>query len=111
VDVVDSPQAPRVDLWVGFHDAAHATALGKAVLSSLDEGSRREYVSTHDLPDLTPRTNTSRRTLLRELDEPRAYALDHEEYALGTECVAAPVPSTRITAAIAVSVPAGQVQR
>jgi IclR family acetate operon transcriptional repressor len=29
VDVVDSPAAPRVDLWVGFEDAAHATALGR----------------------------------------------------------------------------------
>ncbi|MQA06168.1 MAG: helix-turn-helix domain-containing protein [Streptosporangiales bacterium] len=111
VDVVDSPKAPRVDLWVGFHDAAHATALGKAVLASLDEDERRDYVSTHDLPDLTPRTMTSKQRLLRELDEPRTYALDQEEYALGTECVAAAVPSTSITAAIAVSVPAGQVQR
>jgi DNA-binding IclR family transcriptional regulator len=43
-DVVDSPGAPRVDLWVGFHDAAHATALGKAVLSTLPQHQRREYV-------------------------------------------------------------------
>ncbi|MQA80833.1 MAG: helix-turn-helix domain-containing protein [Streptosporangiales bacterium] len=111
VDVVDSKKAPRVDLWVGFHDAAHATALGKAVLSTLEERERLDYLGTHDLPDLTPRTVTSRKLLLRELDQPRAYAVDREEYALGTGCVAASVPSTAITAAIAVSVPTNQVQR
>ena len=111
VDVVDSAKAPRVDLWVGFHDAAHATALGKAVLSVLDEPGRRDYLSSHDLPDLTPRTVTDRKVLLRQLDVPNPYALDQEEYALGTACVAAAVPSATFTAAIAVSVPSRQVQR
>ncbi|HEX6445910.1 MAG TPA: IclR family transcriptional regulator [Streptosporangiales bacterium] len=111
VDVVDSPKAPRVDLWVGFHDAAHATALGKAVLSVLDEPQRMDYLASHDLADLTPRTVTDRRVLLRQLDEANAYALDHEEYSLGTGCVAAAIPSPNLKAAIAVSVPARQVDR
>ncbi|MFZ5871821.1 MAG: IclR family transcriptional regulator, partial [Actinomycetota bacterium] len=84
VDVVDSPGAPRTDLWVGFHDAAHATALGKAVLSTLPEQTRREYVETHELPDLTRNTVTDRRVLLHELDSLSDYALDREEYAIGT---------------------------
>lgn len=111
VDVVDSPATPRVDLWVGFHDAAHATALGKAVLSALDDSARRNYLDDHDLPDLTPHTVTDRRTLLRQLEHTHGYALDREEYALGTACVAAAVPSRSLVAAIAVSVPARQVQR
>jgi DNA-binding IclR family transcriptional regulator len=111
VDVVDSPASPRVDLWVGFHDAAHATALGKAVLSALDEASRRDYLGGHDLPDLTPHTVTDPRLLLRQLDSGTGYALDREEYALGTACVAAAVPSPSIVAAVAVSVPARQLSR
>jgi len=111
VDVVDSPAAPRVDLWVGFEDAAHATALGKAVLSALDEAARREYVASHRLADLTPHTITDQRLLLRQLEVAGDYTFDHEEYALGTACVAAAVPSRSIIAAIAVSVPAHQVQR
>jgi len=111
VDLVDSPATPRVDLWVGFHDAAHATALGKAVLSALDDAARRDYLGDHDLPDLTPHTVTDRRTLLRQLEDTHGYALDREEYALGTACVAAAVPSRSLVAAIAVSVPARQVQR
>jgi DNA-binding IclR family transcriptional regulator len=111
VDVVDSPAAPRVDLWVGFHDAAHATALGKAVLSALDDAARRDYLGQHDLPDLTPHTVTDRALLLRQLDTGAHYALDREEYALGTACVAAAVPSPSLVAAVAVSVPAPQLRR
>ncbi|HEY0948586.1 IclR family transcriptional regulator [Nocardioides sp.] len=104
-DVADSRTAPRVDLWVGFHDAAHATALGKAVLSTLPEPTRRDYLSTHDLADLTQHTVTSTRTLLRELSESGELAVDREEYAVGTACLAVPVPSTAFAAAVAVSVP------
>ncbi|MHB1063472.1 MAG: IclR family transcriptional regulator [Georgenia sp.] len=104
VEIVDSPAAPRVDLWVGFHDAAHATALGKAVLSSLPEPDRREYLRTHPLVDLTPRTVTSRQVLERELADAGAVAVDHEEYAVGTVCLAVPVPGS--AQAVAVSVPA-----
>jgi DNA-binding IclR family transcriptional regulator len=111
VDVVDSPTAPRVDLWVGFHDAAHATALGKAVLSALDDAGRRDYLAGHALPDLTPHTVTDRGLLLRQLDRGSAYSLDREEYALGTACVAAAVPSPSLVAAVAVSVPARQLHR
>ncbi len=110
-EVVDSPETPRVDLWVGFDDAAHATALGKAVLASIDDASRRDYLATRALPDLTPHTITDPRLLLRQLQIPRAYAFDHEEYAIGTACIAASVPSGSLTAAVAVSVPAGQLGR
>lgn len=111
VDVVDSPEAPRTDLWVGFHDAAHATALGKAVLSTLPEQTRREYVETHELADLTRHTVTDRRVLLHELRSLSEYAMDREEYAVGTACVAVPVPSTTFSAAVAVSVPATSLRR
>jgi DNA-binding IclR family transcriptional regulator len=110
-DVVDSPGAPRVDLWVGFHDAAHATALGKAVLSTLPQHQRREYVETHELVDLTRNTVTDTRTLLHELDESRELAFDREEYSVGTACVAVPVPATAFSAAVAVSVPVRQLRR
>lgn len=111
VQVVDSPSAPRADLWVGFHDAAHATALGKAVLSTLDDEHRREYLAQHCLADLTPHTVTDSRVLLRQLAAEGDYALDREEYALGTACVAAAVPSSSLVAAVAVSVPAHRVNR
>ena len=30
IEIVDGPRTPRIDLWVGVHDAAHATALANA---------------------------------------------------------------------------------
>lgn len=110
-DVVDSQAAPRVELWVDFHEAAHATALGKAVLAALDDSTRREYLAQHSLSDLTRHTVTDRRVLLRQLDGAGDLALDREEYALGTACVAVTVPSRSLMAAVAVSVPVHQVQR
>lgn len=111
LDVADGPTAPRVDLWVGFEDAAHATAVGKAVLAGLRAGERDEYLARHALADLTPHTVTDRRVLLHQLEAAPALAMDREEYALGTACVAVPVPGAPHPAAVAVSVPAARVGR
>lgn len=89
VDIVDSPKAPRIDLWVGVHDAAHATALGKCILGQLPAPDREEYLTRHPLHDLTPRTVVDRRKL--HLPPPDDVAVDVEEYALGVRCLAAPV--------------------
>lgn len=112
-EIVDGPQAPRVDLWVGFEDAGHATALGKSVLRELDDASRKDYLSRHSLADLTPRTITSRTELLRRLDSsPVAPAVtDLEEYALGTVCVAVPVYSGDTLGSLGVSLRADRLPR
>ncbi|WP_333761547.1 IclR family transcriptional regulator [Streptomyces sp. IBSBF 2390] len=112
-EIVDGPRAPRVDLWVGFEDAGHATALGKSVLRELDEESRRDYLSRHHLSDLTPRTITSLPELLRRIEEcPLAPAVtDLEEYALGTVCVAVPVYCGDTLGSLGVSLPVEQHSR
>ncbi|MGW7422707.1 IclR family transcriptional regulator [Streptomyces sp. NPDC054813] len=106
-EIVDGPRTPRVDLWVGFEDAGHATALGKSVLRELDADARRDYLSRHHLPDLTPRTITSVPELLRRIESsPSAPAVtDLEEYALGTVCVAVPVYCGDILGSLGVSLP------
>ncbi|MEU8031851.1 IclR family transcriptional regulator C-terminal domain-containing protein [Streptomyces sp. NPDC049099] len=106
-EIVDGPRAPRVDLWVGFEDAGHATALGKSVLRELDEDARRDYLSRHHLPDLTPRTVTSLPELLRRIaSSPLAPAVtDLEEYSLGTVCVAVPVYRGGTLGSLGVSLP------
>ncbi|MEU3279053.1 IclR family transcriptional regulator [Streptomyces antibioticus] len=112
-EIVDGPRTPRVDLWVGFEDAGHATALGKCVLRELDDEARKDYLSRHHLADLTPRTITSTPTLLRQLDSsPVAPAVtDLEEYTLGTVCVAVPVYSGQILGSLGVSLPADRLSR
>jgi DNA-binding IclR family transcriptional regulator len=110
-EVVDGPTTPRVDVWVGFHDAGHATALGKCVLASLDPELRNDYLSRHKLNDLTPRTITDPGRLLRELaaDEADGVIMDHEEYSLGTACAAAPVGDGTAVGAVALSMPVNRV--
>jgi IclR family transcriptional regulator, acetate operon repressor len=105
IDIADGPRTPRVDLWVGFDDAAHATALGKCVLRQLTEERRHDYLSRHPLVDLTPHTITEPQRLLRMLNSPSGLSLDHEEYALGTACAAVPVTDATgtVVGALAVS--------
>jgi DNA-binding IclR family transcriptional regulator len=112
-EIVDSPRAPRVDLWVGFKEAGHATALGKCVLRELDGEARMEYLSRHHLADLTPRTITSLPELLRRLEStPEAPAVtDLEEYSLGTVCVAVPVYSGNTLGSLGVSLPVERLSR
>lgn len=95
MEIVDSARTPRVDLWVGFEEAGHATALGKSVLRELDGEARADYLSRHSLTGLTPRTITHREELIQQLDAPAAAPLvmDREEYARGTTCIAVPVYS------------------
>lgn len=99
-EIVDGPRAPRIDLWVGMHDAAHATALGKCILGHLPPAEREDYLARHPLHDLTPRTVVDRRHL--RLPGPGELAVDEGEYAVGVTCLAAPVLTGREIAAVAV---------
>ena len=103
VEIVDSPKVPSIDLWVGIHDSAHATALGKCILAALDEADRRDYLSRHPLHQLTRRTVTDARTLEQEIHQSVGVARDDEEYAVGVRCLAAPVVTPEMTGAVAVA--------
>ena len=88
-EIVDSARAPRIDLWVGVHDAGHATALGKSILGQLPAADRADYLARHPLHDLTPHTVVDRRRLA--LPSAGEVAVDAGEYALGVCCLAAAV--------------------
>jgi IclR family transcriptional regulator, acetate operon repressor len=106
-DIQDGPRAPRIDLWVGFREAAHATALGRCVLAFLPTREQRDYLARHPLDELTPRTITTHQALRRALEQVRAegFALEDEEYLPAAACVAAPVLTGGLTGAVAVSFP------
>lgn len=106
VDIVDAAHNPRVELWVGLHSSAHATALGKRILADLTEEDRLDYLSRHRLEELTPRTISDRRTLLTQLEHGPGWSIDEQEYSIGSTCVAVPVIAPNVTASLAVSLPA-----
>jgi DNA-binding IclR family transcriptional regulator len=99
-EIVDGPRAPRIDLWVGIHDAAHATALGKCILGQLPTDDREDYLARHPLHDLTPRTVVDRRRLA--LPGPDDLAVDDGEYAVGVRCLAATVATAQGAGAVGV---------
>lgn len=103
VEIVDSPKIPSIDLWVGIHDSAHATALGKCILGVLDDDLRQDYLARHPLHQLTRRTVTDLRLLEHEIGQSAALARDDEEYALGVHCLATPVVTPEFTGAVAVA--------
>ena len=106
-DIEDSPRYPRIDLWVGFRDAAHATALGRCVLAFLDRGQVQDYLDRHPLYGLTSRTVTNSSVLLRTLDQIRSsgLAVEDGEYLPGNACLAAPVLAKDVVGAVALSFP------
>jgi DNA-binding IclR family transcriptional regulator len=99
-EIVDGPRAPRIDLWVGIHDAAHATAVGKCILGQLPPPDRDDYLARHPLQELTPRTVVDRRRLA--LPVPDDVAVDDGEYALGVCCVAASLATPDAPGAVGV---------
>ena len=105
VDIVDAVLSPRVELWVGINNSAHATALGKQILTELDTDGRLDYLSRHPLGQLTPHTISDRRTLLEQLEQHPDSAIDRQEYAIGFTCIAVPVRAPGVIASLAVSMP------
>jgi DNA-binding IclR family transcriptional regulator len=89
--VVEAPGSPPLeDLIVGFNDAAHATALGKALLSTLPRSTRRAYLADAGLRPFTPNTVTDSEALEAEI---AAYARrglfsELEQYRREVGCVA-----------------------
>lgn len=95
-DVVEGPGSPYLeDFEVGLEVAAHATALGKALLAAMPSATCREYLrSQGGLPAFTAQTVTDADALegwLRSVDR-AAPVVEHGEYRDGVSCAAALVP-------------------
>jgi IclR family acetate operon transcriptional repressor len=91
---------------VGQVDPWHASALGKALLSTMTPSERASLIRRVGMPRLTPNTILDAATLENDLAESarRGYALDREEAEEDLTCVAAAVPATSGPAQFALSV-------
>ncbi|GGS30453.1 hypothetical protein Snoj_33780 [Streptomyces nojiriensis] len=103
----DGPAAPVVDEWVDFRVAAHASAVGKALLTQLDHDDRKDHLARHRLTRFTPHTLTSQQDLFHQLDDrpPNTPLLDLQEYAIGTVCAAVPITAGPKAECVALSIP------
>ncbi len=100
---------------VGRRAPAHATALGKAILSCLSLSEARSFVDRYGLPSITPKTITDPDAFFIELDKTRerGYAIDDEENEIGGRCVAVPIfdHTGQAIAAVSVSAPTTRLPR
>ncbi|MBT2408113.1 hypothetical protein J7I97_15100 [Streptomyces sp. ISL-87] len=104
----DSPAAPVVEEWVDFRAAAHASAVGKALLTQLEYEGRKDHLARHRMSRFTSHTITSEQALFHQLDvrRPNAPLLDLQEYAIGTVCAAVPITAGPNPECVALSMPA-----
>ena len=102
-------QALTVATKVGGRHPAHASAMGKVLLSGLSEKELADVLAVGNLMRFTPNTITEIPKLMLELDQVRkqGFAIDDEESFAGIRCVAAPIygRDEKIVAAISASVP------
>lgn len=106
---VDGMQNLAMVSAVGRRIEAHATGLGKALLSGLTDAEVVALFRGVKLEHFTPTTVTDLSDLIVELAEVRnrGYAIDNEEHTIGVRCVAAPLRNQdgSVIAAMSVSVP------
>lgn len=105
----DAGQSLALVSEVGRRLPAHATGLGKMLLSSLSEPELDALYYGVELEGFTPNTITDLSALKEHLAVIRArgYSMDHEERTEGLRCIATPIydHTQRQIAAISVSAP------
>lgn len=111
--MADGPAAPPVREWVDFREAAHASAVGKCLLTQLDHDLRADHVARHRPARLTPQTITDSRALFTALDAvaPGAPVFDLLEYSPGVVCSAVPITIGDAAGSLALSLPATHAHR
>lgn len=108
IAIAESPQPMKLVSAVGMRLPAYTSGLGKALLSTLDDGELRRRLSGVTLRRFTSRTIVEVPELLAELARIRrlGYATDEEEYVIGCRCVAMPIRDHAGEALAAMSVSA-----
>jgi DNA-binding IclR family transcriptional regulator len=106
VDQAPAPRRLRAASSIGEAFPLHCTANGKALLAAMPD-SRAIALLPERLPELTPRTISSRAKLLAELARVRedGVAFDREEHTIGICAVGAAITDGTDPAAAAISVP------
>jgi DNA-binding IclR family transcriptional regulator len=110
IAISQAPGGMRLGSSVGMRLLAHATGIGKALLSMLEPDESRRRLESVALPRLTEKTVTEVEdlTALVAAAKTNGFALDDEEYLDGCRCVAVPLTSKSgggMYAALSVTMP------
>ena len=94
LDTIESIETLRTGIVRGTRTAAHCTALGKVLLSSIPGSDFKQlYKNSETIIQLTPKSLTSLVDLKKELKKVKkqGYAFDQEESMIGINCVGVPI--------------------
>ncbi|WP_395448106.1 IclR family transcriptional regulator C-terminal domain-containing protein [Aminobacter sp. UC22_36] len=104
---VPGPRIIGVDLQVGAHLPAHCTAMGRVLLSGLNDADLEAFMTGAGIAQRTPRTITDRTKLVEIVKDVgrSGFAIVDEELEIGLRSIAVPLRdrSNAIVAAINVS--------
>src|SRR5215469_2013622 len=95
IDVVEGPQSPWLeDLQPGLETAAHATALGKALMTTLPGRARKSLLADHGMRPFTPNTVIEAEEIEAELAllRPGDVVVEHGEFRDGVCCAGVAIP-------------------
>jgi DNA-binding IclR family transcriptional regulator len=100
---------------VGVVRPAHCTAVGKAILASLQPDQLKRFIDRAGMKPSTPKSITESATLIRDIEEVRrtGIAVDDGEFNLEVRCLAVPVAdfTGKIVGALGISGPVWRVSR
>lgn len=110
IAISQTSEGMRLGSSVGMRLLAHATGIGKALLSMLEPDEARRRLEAVALPRLTDKTVTDVEALAKLVASAKAngFALDDEEYLDGCRCVAVPLTSEAgggMNAALSITMP------
>jgi DNA-binding IclR family transcriptional regulator len=104
----------EADTYPGKRVPIHASAAGLAILSELPGEVVDRIVARHGLPDLTPKTITTRETLGEEIQKTRerGYSINDQGIIEGLRAIGAPVtdPDGQIIGGLSISGPIHRIQ-
>lgn len=95
IDLVEGTQSPWLeDLQPGLETAAHATALGKALMTTLPCRARKTLLAEHGMRPFTPNTVTEPEEIEAELAplRPGDMVVEHGEFRDGVCCAGVAIP-------------------
>lgn len=107
------PQSVTISSRLGSHRPMHASGLGKAYLSGMEESERRLLISRLDFKRYSPSSLVTVGELERDitLTQERGYAVDNREFEATLACCAAPLFDHRgvVVGSISASGPAERI--
>ena len=113
LDTLESAQRLRVTVPMTIENNAHTTALGKVILSSMEEGHALKIISTMYAAKANQTSRYTEPEFVEHIRSSRkqGFAIDNEDDAIGFRCVAAPIfnASGDPVAAISISAPTNRV--